>query len=51
LYKQESGGRGNAGLLDLRDTEIVNVLAFANLNESLVNRIGGDLVQFQSLHT
>jgi len=44
-------GWGNVGLLDLRDTNIVNVLASANLNESLVNRIGGDLFQFQSLHT
>jgi hypothetical protein len=42
------GGRRNARLLGLRDTEIVNVLASANLNESLVNRISGDLVQFQS---
>lgn len=41
-------GGGNACLLGLRDTEIVNVLASANLNENLVNRISGDLVQFQS---
>jgi hypothetical protein len=38
-------------LLGLRGTEIVNMLASANLNESLVNRISGNLVQFQSSHT
>jgi hypothetical protein len=42
------GGGGNACLLGLRDTEIVNVLASANLNESLVDKISGDIVQFQS---